>query len=140
MKKINNYIVEKLKLNKDTKTEIMDPDSMAKRIVDIIRLTGYGTINKKIEFWCNHTENVSSLLIYTTKEYLSDVNMPLTNRRFISIISSSELDEMIDKISSEPDVEVSFNNGDIQIYTSKESLMYHDRAASRDYIIFTVEH
>lgn len=140
MKKINNYIVEKLKLNKDTKAETMNPDSMAKHIVDIIGLKGYGTINKKIENWCNQTKNVSSLLIYTTKEYLSDVNMPLTNRKFISVISSSELDNMINKIYDEPNFDVAFNNGDTRIYTSKESLMYYDSANSHDYIIFTIEH
>ena len=140
MRKINNYIVEKLKLNKDTKTETMNPDSMAKHIVDIIGLKGYGTINKKIENWCNQTKDVSSLCIYTTKEYLSDVNMNPINRRFISVISSSELDTMINKIYDEPNLDIAFNNGDTRIYTSKESLMYNDSTASDDYIIFTIEH
>ncbi len=140
MKKINSYIIEKLKLNKDTKAEIMNPDSMAKHIVDIIELKGYGTINKKIENWCNRVENVVSLRIYTTKEYLSDVNMNPINRRFISVISSSELDTMINKIYDEPNFDVVFNNGDTRIYTSKESLMYYDSTNSNDYIIFTIEH
>ena len=137
---IDDYIVEKLKLNKDTKSETMNPDSMAKHIVDIIGLKGYGTINKKIENWCNQTKNVSSLLIYTTEKYLSDVNMHPINRKLISVISSSELDNMINKIYDEVNLNIAFNNGDTRIYTSKESLMYQDNAASDDYIIFTVEH
>ena len=145
MKNINTYIIEKLKINKDSKFSeyslTNDPNNVVKRLAEMSGYYNSGfnedhrkKILKTITDWVNENK-VEDITMYANLKDLEDVGKSKKYREMFKDWSTDEewLDNNLSKVTNMPD-NPKYKRGGMQFYYNDEFFMVEI------HIVSTFEH